>query len=126
MESINNYFEEYSDSWYRFILDATGLPSLPYWSPRGSADPNNPDPERWTMTGTEVKAYAALVKEKLTEYNNEHPGNPLKHEDGEYKGQPALNHHLKTQSHEDKNITCSPIAKPVSGFLFRGRLFLEL
>ncbi|OKZ39650.1 MAG: hypothetical protein BHV82_14405 [Odoribacter sp. 43_10] len=86
---LNNYFGEYSDSWYRFILDATGLPSLPYWSPRGSADPNNPDPERWTMTGTEVKAYAALVKEKLTEYNNEHPGNPLKHEDGEYKGQPV-------------------------------------
>ena len=27
--------------------------------------------------------------EKLTEYNNEHPGNPLKHEDGEYKGQPV-------------------------------------
>ena len=86
---LNNYFGEYSDSWYRFILDATGLPSLPYWSPRGSADPNNPDPERWTMTGTEVKAYAALVKEKLTEYNNEHPGNPLKHEDGEYKEQPV-------------------------------------
>ena len=41
------------------------------------------------MTGTEVKAYAALVKEKLTEYNNERPGNPLKHEDGEYKGQPV-------------------------------------
>ena len=34
---LNNYFGEYSDSWYRFILDATGLPSLPYWSPRGSA-----------------------------------------------------------------------------------------
>lgn len=66
-----------------------GFPPSPIGLPRGSADPNNPDPERWTMTGTEVKAYAALVKEKLTEYNNEHPGNPLKHEDGEYKGQPV-------------------------------------
>ena len=32
-----------------------------------------------------VKDYTELEKEQLNEYNIDHPGNQLKHEDGEYK-----------------------------------------
>lgn len=84
---LRSSFGNYSNSWYTFILQATGLSSLPYWSTNGSADANNPDPERWTMTYVEMRAYAALVKVALTDYNNSHPGEPLRHEDGDYKGQ---------------------------------------
>ncbi len=80
-------FGNYSNSWYKFILETTGLSSIPYWNSLGSADPANPDPERWTMTYNELKAWAAMVKVALTDYNNQHPGNPLRHEDGEYVGQ---------------------------------------
>lgn len=84
---LRSTFGEYSNSWYTFILKETGLSSIPYWSYNGSADANNPDPERWTMTYVEMKAYAAKVKVALADYNNDHPGNPLKHEDGQFKGQ---------------------------------------
>lgn len=84
---LSTFFGNYSDSWYRFILEATNRSSLPYWSYYGSEDASNPDPERWTMTYNEISAWANLVREALTEYNNQHPGNPLKHEDGEYAGQ---------------------------------------
>lgn len=84
---LRSSFGNYSNSWYKFILQTTGLSSIPYWSYQGSADKNNPDPKRWTMTYVQMRAYAALVKEALTKYNNSHPGNPLKHEDGDYKGQ---------------------------------------
>lgn len=83
---IERYFGSYSNSWYRFILEKTGLSSIPYWSVDGSKDRNNPDPERWTMTLYELKAYAALVKEELNEYNRKHPHDHLKHEDGPEKG----------------------------------------
>lgn len=86
---IKNYFGPYSNSWYRFILETTGLTSIPYWSTNGSSDKNNPDPERWTMTLYEVKAYAAMVKVALEDYNRKHPQDPLKHEDGEEKGKPV-------------------------------------
>ncbi len=76
---LKRFFGDYSDSWYTYILQVTGLSSLPYWSNQGSNDPNNPDPERWTMTYDEVKAYAAMVKVALTKYNNAHPGNPMLH-----------------------------------------------
>ena len=83
---LRSTFGEYSNSWYHFILETTGLSSIPYWSYRGSADPRNPDPERWTMTRNELDAYKALVKEALAKYNNAHPGDPMKHQDGEFKG----------------------------------------
>lgn len=86
-ERLQSHFGNYSDSWYRFILEVTKLPSIPYWSYQGSKDKNNPDPERYPMTYNEMRAYRALVNEALTKYNNAHPGNPLKHEDGKYKGQ---------------------------------------
>lgn len=86
---IKNYFGPYSNSWYRFILEITGLNSIPYWSTNGSIDKNNPDPEKWTMTLYEVKAYAAMVKIALEDYNRKHPQDPLRHEDGTEKGKPV-------------------------------------
>ena len=71
---------------YTFTVSLT---SIPYWSTNGSSDKNNPDPERWTMTLYEVKAYAAMVKVALEDYNRKHPQDPLKHEDGEEKGKPV-------------------------------------
>ena len=85
---IQTKFGPYSESWYRFILLKTGLPSIPYWSPNGSADKNNPDPEKWTMNSMELSAYAALVKDELQRYNNS-PAGPLMHEDGPQKGKPV-------------------------------------
>ena len=87
---IKNYFVPYSYSWYRFILKTTGLISIPYWSTNGSIDKNNPDPEKWTMTLYEVKAYAAMVKVALDDYNRKHPQNQLTHEDGPEKGKPII------------------------------------
>ena len=86
---LRSYFGPYSNSWYRFILETTGLTSIPYWSTNGSSDKNNPDPEKWTMTLYEVKAYAAMVKVALDDYNRKHPQDPLKHEDGDEKGKPV-------------------------------------
>ena len=87
---IRRYFGPYSNSWYRFILEATGLTSIPYWSYNGSNDPRNPDPERWTMTMYELKAYVNLVKVKLEEYNRKHPKDHLKHLDGPEEGKEVV------------------------------------
>lgn len=88
---LKSFFGPYSESWYRFILKETELSSIPYWSPKGSADPNNPDPEKWTMTRDEASAYAAKVKIALNNYNNDpkNPDRPLKHQDGPEKGKPV-------------------------------------
>lgn len=87
---LKSYFGPYSNSWYRFILETTGLNSLPYWTTNGSLDKNNPDPEKWTMTLYEVKAYAAMVKVTLEDYNRKHPLDKLKHEDGPEKGKEVV------------------------------------
>lgn len=83
---VKSYFGSYSNSWYRFILEKTGLTSIPYWSTNGSIDPNNPDPEKWTMTLYELKAYASLVKVELENYNRKNPQKHLTHDSGEDKG----------------------------------------
>lgn len=87
---LKTYFGSYSDSWYRFILETTGLTSIPYWSMHGSLDTSNPDPEKWTMSMYEVKAYATMVKETLEDYNRKHPQAPLLHEDGPEKGKQVV------------------------------------
>lgn len=87
---LERYFGPYSNSWYRFILETTGLSSLPYWTTNGSLDSSNPDPERWTMTLYEVKAYASQVKIALDDYNRKNPQNHLKHEDGPEKGKEVV------------------------------------
>ena len=87
---LERYFGPYSNSWYRFILETTGLSSLPYWTTNGALDSSNPDPERWTMTLYEVKAYAAQVQIALQDYNRKHPQDHLKHEDGPEKGKEVV------------------------------------
>ncbi len=87
---LKPYFGPYSDSWYRYILKVTGLTSIPYWSTNGKADRYNPDPDKWTMSVYEVKAYAAMVKDELDKYNQKHLNNPLIHEDGPEKGKPVV------------------------------------
>lgn len=76
---LMDYFGAYSNSWYQFILETTGLSSLPYWCQEGSIGYGNPDPEKWTMTLYEVKAYAAQVRVALEDYNRKHPNDKLTH-----------------------------------------------
>lgn len=75
---------KYSDSWWRFCIDAMGVSSIPVWF--NPNDDRNPDPERWWMYPEEGMAYAYKVRVKLKEYNAEHPDDPLKHMDGPYAG----------------------------------------
>lgn len=86
------YFGPYSNSWYKFILQTTELPSLPYKYSYGKDEPSitPEEAERWPMNMHEVKSYAMLVKTALADYNNDHPNNPLKHEDGDKIGQPVV------------------------------------
>lgn len=70
---------EYSDSWWAFILKATGRTSLPCW-PTGAKT----DPDTWWMSTSELSNLHALVKIAFLKYNAEHSV-PLKHEDGIYK-----------------------------------------
>lgn len=87
---LKTYFGDYSNSWYSFILRSTGRKSLPYKYYGGASQAPTPEEAlKWPMTAAEVSAIAFQVKEILTEYNNTHPGEPLTHEDGEFKGQPV-------------------------------------
>lgn len=76
------YFgEAYSTAWWKFIMEATGKSSLPYY-------PTHKDQEKWWMSGDELLANYWLVKEALNEYNaNPENDPPLVHDDGQYKGQ---------------------------------------
>ncbi len=88
---LKRYFGEYSDSWYAQILKWTGRTSLPWYYTLGANQPNiTPEQaERYPMTLNEVKVWAFLVLERLTEYNNTHPGNEMVHGDGPFEGQPV-------------------------------------
>ena len=87
---ITREFGTYSDSWYKFILQTTGLTYIPYWSYRGKDDSANPDPERWYITYYELGAYAAYVKDALTKYNNDHPNDNLIHSNGDNEGEKVV------------------------------------
>lgn len=89
--NLKRYFGEYSDSWYQQILAWTGLSSLPYKYTMGAHQPGITEEEaaRWPMLLAEVKVWAFLVSEKLADYNNDHPGNELTHQDGPMKDQPV-------------------------------------
>ena len=88
---LKRVFGEYSDSWYAQILKWTGLTSLPYYYTMGANQPNiTPEQaERWPMSLNEAKVWGFLVLERLTEYNNTHPGQEMVHEDGPFEGQPV-------------------------------------
>ena len=80
------YGADYSKSWYKFILEVTGLSYIPYWYSK--SHPKNPDPEYYWMEHEEALAYANKVKAALLKYNREHE-EPLRHQDGEKKGFPV-------------------------------------
>lgn len=86
---LQRYFGNYSNSWYKQILEWTGLSSLPYWYVMGADQPNitPEEAERWPMSLNEVKVYAYLVRELLTEWKNDNPGKTMVHLDGEFEGQ---------------------------------------
>ena len=79
---LHYYFgEAYSTAWWRFIMEATGKNSLPYY-------PTHKDQEKWWMSGSEVLANYWLVKQALNEYNADPKNNPpLLHDDGPYANQ---------------------------------------
>ena len=75
---LSYYFGNFSVSWYRFILGVLDLPLIPF-------DIEVPEGiEEWTYT--ELDAAVAQVRTALYKYNREHPGEPLRHEDGRYEG----------------------------------------
>lgn len=76
---LRYYFGSYSTVWWGKIMEWTGRTSLPYY-------PTHPDQEVWNMSVGEVKAFQAMVKVKLEEYNAS-PEGPLIHDDGDKKGQ---------------------------------------
>lgn len=76
------YFgKAYSTAWWKFIMEATGKNSLPYY-------PTHKDQEKWWMSGDELLANYWLVKKALNEYNANPVNNPpLLHDDGPYANQ---------------------------------------
>lgn len=87
---LKRYFGNvYSNSWYKWVLKTSGYSSLPYKYSRGS-DHSGITPEeakRWPMRLEEIQSISAKVKIALVKYNNDNPGNPMRHEDGDKKGE---------------------------------------
>lgn len=85
----SSFGKVYSNSWYKWVLKTTGRSSIPYKYYRGKDDTSITPEEakRWPMRNEELKALSAVVKVALTKYNNDNPGNPMIHEDGEKKGE---------------------------------------
>lgn len=67
----------YSSNWYRFILDAMNVDYIPY-------PVANEGDQKWTWQIFE--ANCGRVKSALNKYNNAHPGDRLKHLDGDFAG----------------------------------------
>ncbi|WP_341843718.1 DUF4843 domain-containing protein [Chitinophaga caseinilytica] len=72
----------FSTGWYKFIVNATGRSTFPY-----DGTLSRTDPVTWWMTAGQIQAYALQVKEALQAYNAANPGSPLRHDDGQYKGE---------------------------------------
>ena len=72
------YFgQQFSISWYRFILNVLNVSYIPYPSAQEGD-------EKWSYN--QLLANAGKVKAALLQYNREHPNDPLRHEDGDYAG----------------------------------------
>lgn len=67
------YWGTYSTKWWKFIQEATGRTSIPYW-------PSGPDPETWWMSDGEFNALNTLVVRAFKAYNESHD-EPLTHDD---------------------------------------------
>lgn len=72
------YFgQQFSISWYRFILNVLDVSYIPYPSAQEGD-------EKWSYN--QLLANVGKVKAALIQYNREHPNDPLRHEDGDYEG----------------------------------------
>lgn len=76
------FWGSYSTRWWKFIKEATGRTSIPYW-------PGNSDKETWWMSDDEFLSLNTLVKRALRNYNELNPDEPLTHDDGVDKGKPV-------------------------------------
>ena len=70
----------FSSRWWNFICEATGRTSFPY-------NPADPDKETWYMTPGEIGSCYIMVRDALNKYNQDHPYEPLRHDDGDYAGE---------------------------------------
>ena len=77
---------DYSTAWWNFVLEVTGGNKLPYWT-GGPTGTYNPDPEYYYMTYSELGAWQSRIRKALDKYNADHPGEPLRHDDGLKKGE---------------------------------------
>jgi len=66
-DELNEFFGAFSLAKFRFIIDTLGI---------GEFDTN-------TMTWGQLNNYRIVMKNALTAYNESHPGNPLKDENGQ-------------------------------------------
>ncbi|MFR5657061.1 MAG: hypothetical protein ACLUDU_03265 [Butyricimonas faecihominis] len=72
------FWGDYSTRWWKFIKEATGRTSIPYWS-------GNTDTETWWVSDSEFEALQVVVKRALKKYNETHETS-LTHDDGPSKG----------------------------------------
>lgn len=80
---LRSYFgTPFSTNWYKFMLKEADVTYFAY-----GGNLSTTDPVTWWWTIPQVRAYAIKVKEALLNYNLEHPGEEMKHEDGLYKDQ---------------------------------------
>ena len=77
---------DYSTAWWSFVLGVTEGNKLPYWM-GGPTAALNPDPEYYYMTFSELGAWKSRISKALDKYNADHPGEPLRHDDGPKKGE---------------------------------------
>lgn len=73
---LTMFFGTYEDEWWDYILEQTGMTSLPYWY-------NASDTDTWWMSQTEVMICARIVKRALKEYEYENPGQKLCYKNGD-------------------------------------------
>lgn len=79
---------DYSTAWWTFVLEVTEGNTLPFWT-GGPGGTLNPDPEKWYMTYGELGAWQAKIRRELDKYNADHPDDPLRHDDGNKRGEPV-------------------------------------
>lgn len=72
-------FGAYSSTIHEFMLQVLGVSYLEYGYPDNPSVPN--------LSWQEIKSYRAKMRTALRTYNREHPDNPMRHEDGESKGE---------------------------------------
>jgi hypothetical protein len=69
-DNLTEFFKDYSDTKYRFIIDVLQIADFTYGQSNG-------------MTWGEMNNYRLRVIQALQEYNAAHPGNPLTDENNQ-------------------------------------------